>query len=101
MQILIGSAFTMAYNLHMTAKRRINPISKRDYAKLLRRVVVDPNIYAGEPVIRGTRTHVAIILDSLAAGMSTREIIADYPQLTPEDIQAALVYASELLRASA
>lgn len=50
----------------------------------------------GEPCIRGTRIPVAIVLGSLADGMSVDEILREYPQLAPEDIQAAVRYTKEL-----
>lgn len=82
----------------MTTKRKKNPVGHAAQTKLRRRIILDPNISAGEPVIRGTRTHVAIILDSLAAGLSSRDILDDYPQLEPDDIRAALAFASDLVR---
>ena len=60
------------------------------------RVVVDPEILAGKPVIRGTRLAVEFVLELLAAGQSEREILASYPGLTHEDILASLAYASHL-----
>jgi len=60
-------------------------------------VVIDPDIHHGEPCIRGTRVPVAMIVGSLADGMSFEEILREYPQLTKEDIQAALAYAAEVL----
>jgi uncharacterized protein (DUF433 family) len=60
------------------------------------RIVVDPKILAGKPVIRGTRLAVEFILELLAAGQSESDIIAHYPGLTREDILACLSYASYL-----
>jgi len=60
------------------------------------RIVVDPKILAGKPVIRGTRLAVEFILQLLAAGQSESEILSDYPGLTREDILACLSYASYL-----
>ncbi len=60
------------------------------------RVVIDPEILAGKPVIRGTRLAVEFILDLLAAGQSEPDILAHYPGLTHEDILACLAYASHL-----
>lgn len=62
------------------------------------RVVIDPEILAGKPVIRGTRLAVEFILDLLAAGQSEPHILADYPGLTHDDILACLAYASHLAR---
>jgi uncharacterized protein (DUF433 family) len=60
------------------------------------RIVVDPEILAGKPVIRGTRIAVEFILELLAAGQSENEILANYPGLTREDILTCLAYASYL-----
>lgn len=68
------------------------------HEELLNRVSVDPNICAGKPCIRGTRIYIAIILDGLAEGLTPEQIIDHYPQLTLEDIRAALAYAAELSR---
>lgn len=64
--------------------------------RLSERIVVDPAILAGKPVIRGTRLAVELILELLAAGQSESEILANYPGLTHEDILACLAYASYL-----
>lgn len=66
--------------------------------KLLQRVSVDPRVCGGKPCILGTRIDIAIILDGLAKGLTPDEIIDHYPQLTIEDIQAALAYAADLSR---
>jgi uncharacterized protein (DUF433 family) len=63
---------------------------------LSERIVVDPEILAGKPVIRGTRLSVEFILDLLAAGQSDNELLANYSGLTREDILACLSYASYL-----
>ncbi len=62
------------------------------------RIVVDLDIHHGEPCIKGTRIPVAIVIGSLADGMMPDEIRAAYPQLTSEDVRAALSYAAETLR---
>ena len=66
--------------------------------QLLQRISVDPNICFGKPCIRGTRIWVSLILDFLATGMTSAEIIEDFPQLTEEDIRAAIAYDSEMSR---
>jgi len=63
---------------------------------LSERIVVDPKILAGKPVIRGTRLAVEFILELLAAGQSENDILINYPGLTREDILACLSYASYL-----
>jgi uncharacterized protein (DUF433 family) len=60
------------------------------------RIVVDPEILAGKPVVRGTRLAVEFILELLAAGQSESDILANYPGLAREDILACLSYASYL-----
>lgn len=60
------------------------------------RIVIDPAICHGKPVIRGTRTPVAIVVGSLAGGMSFDEVEREY-DLTAEDIRAALDYAAGLV----
>ena len=60
-----------------------------------KRIVIDPNVMLGKPVIAGTRITVEQVLRKLAASMSVEELLRDYPRLTREDIQAALAYASD------
>lgn len=60
------------------------------------RIVVDPEVSAGKPVIRGTRLAVEFILELLAAGESAEEIVINYPGLTRQDVLACLSYASYL-----
>jgi uncharacterized protein (DUF433 family) len=61
------------------------------------RVVVDPEVHHGEPCIAGTRIPVRMIVGSLADGLTIEQIVAEYPQLTSEDILGALAYAAEVL----
>ena len=63
---------------------------------LSERIVVDSEVLAGKPVIRGTRLAVEFILELLAAGQSENKILTSYPGLTREDILACLSYASYL-----
>lgn len=62
------------------------------------RIAVDPLVCHGRPCIRGTRIMVSVVLDNLAAGVPSEEILASYPALQKEDLQAALEYAAELAR---
>ena len=62
------------------------------------RITIDPEICHGKPTIRGLRYPVEIILELLSAGMTMEEILADYEDLEPEDIQAVLSYAARLSR---
>ncbi|MBI3681147.1 MAG: DUF433 domain-containing protein [Acidobacteria bacterium] len=63
---------------------------------LSERIVVDPEILAGKPVIRGTRLAVEFVLELLAAGQSEQDLLTNYPGLTHDDILACLSYASYL-----
>ena len=65
---------------------------------LLDRIRIDPNVCFGKPTIRGTRLWVSLVLDQLASGVTADELIADYPQLTHEDIRAAIAYGAEAAR---
>ncbi len=60
------------------------------------RIIVDPKICLGQPVIRGTRITVAVILRMIASGMTPQEITQDYPELCEEDIQQAAAYGAWL-----
>jgi len=62
------------------------------------RISVDPLVCHGKACIKGTRIMVSVVLDNLAAGVDTEEILKSYPSLTPVDIQAAIAYAAELAR---
>lgn len=64
----------------------------------LDRISIDPNICFGKPCIKGTRIWVSLILDLLAGGEPEAVIIESYPQLSPEDIRAALAYGAEVAR---
>jgi uncharacterized protein (DUF433 family) len=68
------------------------------YRQLLERVVIKPDVCGGEPCIQGTRINIAIILDSLAEGLSPMEITKHFPPLTEQDVRAAVAYAAELAR---
>jgi len=63
---------------------------------LLQRITINPEICHGKPTLRNMRYSVSLILDLLSAGMTTEEIMIDYPALEKEDIQACLFYASRL-----
>jgi uncharacterized protein (DUF433 family) len=61
------------------------------------RIVVDPKVLVGKPVIRGTRISVELILDLMANGWSEAEILDGYPHITRADIQACLAHARDLV----
>jgi uncharacterized protein (DUF433 family) len=62
------------------------------------RIVVDPEILVGKPVIRGTRLAVELIVDLLALGWSEEEILKNYPGLAREDVHACLRHASAVMQ---
>jgi uncharacterized protein (DUF433 family) len=65
---------------------------------LLDRISVDPHVCFGKACIKGTRIWVSLILDFLASGETAEEILEAYPQLTAEDIRAAIAYGAEVAR---
>ncbi len=62
------------------------------------RIIIDPGMLVGKPVIKGTRLAVEFIVDLLAQGWSEAEILKNYPGITVDDIHACLGYASAALR---
>ncbi len=65
--------------------------------ELLERITVNPKVMVGRPVIRGTRLTVEYILNLLAHGATVAEIISEYHDLTKEDIQACILFATKSL----
>lgn len=63
------------------------------------RIVIDPEVLTGKPVIRGTRLAVEFVVGLLAQGWTRADILRNYPGITDEDIAACLQYASESLQA--
>jgi uncharacterized protein (DUF433 family) len=61
-------------------------------------ITVDPEVAHGQACFKGTRVLVSVVLDNLAAGLSTEEILKSYPSLTREAIPAAIAYGAELAR---
>ncbi|MBM4000689.1 MAG: DUF433 domain-containing protein [Planctomycetes bacterium] len=61
-------------------------------------IAVDPSVCHGSACIKGTRMTVSVVLDNLAAGLELDELLASYPPLTREDVQAAIAYAADLAR---
>ena len=61
---------------------------------LLGRIVIDPTRRSGKPCIRGTRITVYDVLEYLAGGMSTHELLAEFPELARDDVQAVLQFAA-------
>ncbi len=60
------------------------------------RVTSDPGIFGGKPIIRGTRIAVDLIYDWIASGQTPAQILEDYPNLTEQDIQAALDFTDQI-----
>jgi uncharacterized protein (DUF433 family) len=61
------------------------------------RIVVDPTIMVGKPVVRGTRIPVEIVLERLAEDLDMKTLLEDYPRLTQEDVKACLAYAEAIV----
>jgi len=64
---------------------------------LLKRITFDKEVLCGKPIIRGLRISVEMILELLAKGATEQEILEDYPELEPQDIRAALLYAHSMI----
>ena len=60
-------------------------------------ITIDPAVLVGKPVVRGLRISVEQVLRSLGSGVPEAEILADYPDLTSDDLQACLNYAADLV----
>ncbi len=59
-------------------------------------IAADPSVLAGKPVVRGTRLGVDFLLGLLAAGWTPEQLLASYPQLTPETLRAVFAFAAEV-----
>ncbi|HHX87029.1 MAG TPA: DUF433 domain-containing protein [Firmicutes bacterium] len=62
---------------------------------LLERITINPDVMVGKPTIRGLRITVEQVLKALSGGLTQNDLFEDYPELEPEDIRAALLYAAE------
>jgi uncharacterized protein (DUF433 family) len=71
-------------------------MARRD--ELLARISIDPNVCFGKPCIRGHRIWVSLVLDFLASGWSTQDILKEYPGLVEEDVLACIAYGAEMSR---
>ena len=63
-----------------------------DYSKI---ITIEPGKRSGKPCIRGLRITVSDVLDYLASGMTTEQVLQDFPELTVEDVQACLAFAAD------
>ena len=79
---------------------KVKEVTEMNRVRWQGRIVIAPDLHHGDPCIKGTRIPVAMIVGSLADGMTAKEIQEAYPQLTVEDIQAALAYAADPLKES-
>jgi uncharacterized protein (DUF433 family) len=66
-------------------------------SELLERIVMDPSVKVGKPVIRGTRLTVDYVLNRLGHGSTIDELVDEYEGLTPEDFQSCLIFASKTI----
>ncbi len=66
-------------------------------AEIRERIVVDPEILAGKPIVRGTRISVEMVIGLLADGWSENDILKNYPGLRQEDVSACLAYARDVI----
>jgi uncharacterized protein (DUF433 family) len=62
------------------------------------RITVDPKVLVGKPVIKGTRIAVEFLMELLAEGWTHEQILANYPQLKPDDLRSAHAYAAGLMK---
>jgi len=62
------------------------------------RIAVDPNILVGKPIVKGTRIAVEFVIELLGRGWTVEQVLHEYEHLQPEDIQACLAYAGEVLK---
>jgi uncharacterized protein (DUF433 family) len=79
--------------LHSRRSRR----QVMDEKQLLARITTNPEIFSGKPIVRGMRISVELILSLLAQGQTSEDILADYPDLTREDIRACIAYAHAVI----
>src|SRR5436309_3388467 len=77
---------------YLSAKAGRNAMNWQD------RITVNPKILVGKPIIKGTRIAVEFVIDLLGRGWSKEQVLREYDHLTPEDIQACLAYASDVLK---
>ncbi len=101
-KVLVDYLTDNGYNIKWIPNERENKICfyggyKMTEKNLLKRIVIDPKIMLGKPVIKGTRLPVEIIVEKIAYGETKEGLKKDYPFLTDEDIKAALLYAAKRL----
>jgi uncharacterized protein (DUF433 family) len=94
------SVWSLTYSLLFLLLKYIQE-EKMKHEKLLKRIVIDPKIMVGKPIIKGTRLTVQYIVGLLAEGTTIDEILEEYKGLKKEDIEACLLFASEALEDTA
>ncbi|MBV9688970.1 MAG: DUF433 domain-containing protein [Ktedonobacteraceae bacterium] len=67
---------------------------RADYTE---RIIIDPKIMVGKPVVKGTRVLVEVVLERLAENLDVKTLFEDYPRLTEEDVKACLTYAEAVI----
>ncbi len=70
---------------------------KKNEETLKERIIVDPKVLAGKPVVKGTRIPVYVILEAIEAGQTIKDITETYPDLNEKDVKAAIRYATEIV----
>ena len=71
------------------------------HPELLQRITASPEVFGGKPIVRNLRISVELILSLLCQGVTHEELLADYPELEPEDIRACLAYAHAVIAGDA
>ena len=92
----ILSVLRVLYCVEGNAENAFHQAMTRE--ELLSRIVINPNVCFGKPCVRGHRLWVSLILDLLASGMTTSEILQEYPGLEEADILACIAYGAEMSR---
>ena len=77
------------------AARETHPAARGDWRD---RIAIEPAVLAGKPIIRGTRISVELVVDLLARGYSTAQVLEQYAHLSEADVRACLAYASDILK---
>lgn len=76
----------------LTAPRAHGTLNDMDYSTI---ITIEPGKRSGQPCIRGMRITVQDVLEYLAGGMTPEEVLADFPELTAEDLRACLAFAAD------
>ena len=66
-------------------------------SELLKRITVRPDVFGGKPIVRDMRLSVELILSLLAQGVTTEELLDDYPRLEADDVRACIAYAHAMI----